>query len=269
MPKGEFKLKKIVLTFIVTFMLVVFIGSTAYAKSEIVKVNTDNNTVSINYDTTDYSNLKVVVKKGAKKYIYNLNSSNEVLPLQMGNGEYTVGLYKKVEGKKYKLLLCEKINITNSNSNAVFLASVQNIKWKSDSEAAILAKELTKNAKTDKEKFEIIYNYIIGNITYDNDKALKVNNTYLPTASETLSSQKGICYDYASLMAVMLRSLNIPTKLVHGNSTYTSVYHAWNEVLLNNEWIVVDTTIDSALKSENVNYNYRKNTSDYIAKQVF
>ncbi|WP_113674874.1 transglutaminase-like domain-containing protein [Vallitalea guaymasensis] len=268
MPKGELQLKKIVLTFIVALIFVALAGTTAFAKSEIIKVNADNCTVSINYDTTNYSDLKVVVKKGSDKYIYNLNSSNEELPLQMGNGEYTVGIYKRADGNKYKLLTSSKVHNDTTN-NTVFLASVQNVHWTSNSNAAILAKELTKDAKTDREKIEVIYNYIIDNVKYDDEKAKNVSSRYLPSTNETLASEKGICYDYASLFAVMLRSLNIPTKLVHGDSNFTSVYHAWNEVLVDNNWIVVDTTIDAAYKSEGVKVSYEKDPSDYSAKKVF
>jgi transglutaminase-like putative cysteine protease len=208
------------------------------------------------------------VKKGSDRYTYNLNSSNEELPLQMGNGEYTVGIYKKSDGNKYKLLTSSKVHI-DSNKNAVFLASVQNVHWTSNSKAAILAKELTKNTKTDREKVEIIYDYIIDNVSYDYEKANNVSSKYLPSTSLTLSSEKGICYDYASLFAVMLRSINIPTKLIHGDSNFTSAYHAWNEVLVENEWIVVDTTVDASLKSEGLKVSFEKQSSDYNAKMVF
>ncbi|GKX30156.1 hypothetical protein SH1V18_26360 [Vallitalea longa] len=186
----------------------------------------------------------------------------------MGNGEYTVGIYKKSDGNKYKLLTSSKVHI-DSNKNAVFLASVQNVHWTSNSKAAILAKELTKNTKTDREKVEIIYDYIIDNVSYDYEKANNVSSKYLPSTSLTLSSEKGICYDYASLFAVMLRSINIPTKLIHGDSNFTSAYHAWNEVLVENEWIVVDTTVDASLKSEGLKVSFEKQSSDYNVKMVF
>ena len=41
----------------------------------------------------------------------------------------------------------------------------------------------------------------------------------------TLSTGKGICFDYAALMTAMLRSQGIPTKLEIGYSG--EVYHAW------------------------------------------
>ncbi len=58
------------------------------------------------------------------------------------------------------------------------------------------------------------------NVDYDYDKAQNIvdNNVtgYLPDPDETLSTKKGICYDYAALAAAMLRSQGIPTKLITG-----------------------------------------------------
>ena len=46
--------------------------------------------------------------------------------------------------------------------------------------------------------------------------------------TKTLSTGKGICFDYASLAAAMLRSQGIPTKLIFGYVSPDDVYHAWN-----------------------------------------
>ncbi len=35
-----------------------------------------------------------------------------------------------------------------------------------------------------------VYNYVIGNVTYDDDKARTVQSGYLPDVDETLSSEK-------------------------------------------------------------------------------
>ena len=70
-----------------------------------------------------------------------------------------------------------------------------------------------------------IYHYVIENITYDEEKAENVAYGYVPDVDETLSSGKGICFDYAALMAAMLRSQRIPTKLQVGYAG--EAYHAW------------------------------------------
>ncbi|MNV73056.1 Transglutaminase-like superfamily protein [compost metagenome] len=129
------------------------------------------------------------------------------------------------------------------------------------------ATELTENAIGDKEKVEIIYKYIINNIIYDWNKNVGVD--YLPIIDKTIESKQGICYDFASLFASMLRSLNIPTKLVTGNSTYVTKYHAWNEVYLDNKWVIIDTTVDNGLKKSNKKFNMIKKSSDYVKKYEY
>jgi transglutaminase-like putative cysteine protease len=266
--RENLQLKKIVFTFIIALMFIAFAANTAFADSEVIKVNTELGTVSINYDTADYSDLKVVVKKGSEKYFYNLYSAIEELPLQMGSGVYAVGLYQKKDGKKYKLVTSKKFEL-DLDSDKVFLASVQNVNLDSNSQAIQLAKELTADSESDSEKFEAIYNYVINNVEYDYSKAATVKSGYLPNADQTLANGNGICYDYASLTAVMLRSVGVPTKLVEGQSSYTSAYHAWNEVLVDGQWIVVDTTADSAYNVNGIEYSVEKSSSDYNAAKVF
>lgn len=90
------------------------------------------------------------------------------------------------------------------------------------------------------------YNYLdFGGFTYDHQLANsvaagKVKN-YLPSPTNTLSTKKGICYDYASLFATMCRSQGVACKIAKG---YTSngVYHAWNEVCIKNKWYPIDIT---------------------------
>ena len=97
------------------------------------------------------------------------------------------------------------------------------------------------------------------NIVYDQQKADSVQTGYLPDVDETLSSKKGICYDYSALLACMLRAKNIPARLVMGYVSGVDVYHAWNEVYITDvgwvrtaiyfdgtSWQVADSTFGAA-----------------------
>ncbi|MCL2665616.1 MAG: transglutaminase domain-containing protein, partial [Defluviitaleaceae bacterium] len=66
---------------------------------------------------------------------------------------------------------------------------------------------------------------------------------------EIYAVKKGICYDYSSTLAGVLRSLGVPTRLVMGYKPKDigDEYHAWNEILINGRWISVDSTFDAAL----------------------
>lgn len=86
---------------------------------------------------------------------------------------------------------------------------------------------------------------------------------------EILSCMSGICYDYSALFAGMLRSLGIPTKLVKGYKNDMREYHAWNEVLVGENWVIIDTTYDAALNSQKNKPNMYKSTSEYSKQREY
>lgn len=205
-------LRKRILSLI--FTIIIISSSISYGQASYIdQSNLDKGTIGVNYKSTKAVAVRVI--KEANRYDYILDGYNNI-PLQLGDGAYTVLVLEQVEGNKYKQIAKESVIYKAKDDKDVYLQSIQMINFNDDMEAIKKAKDLTKNAKTDKEKIEIIYNYIVNNIKYDNEKALAVYGNYLPSIDETLKSQDGICYDYSSLFAAMLRSLNIPTKLVMG-----------------------------------------------------
>lgn len=83
---------------------------------------------------------------------------------------------------------------------------------------------------------------MIEHITYDDVLAETVQADYLPVNDKTLEAGKGICFDYASLMAALLRSQNIPTKLEVGYSG--DAYHAWISVYLKEKgWVTASSSL--------------------------
>jgi transglutaminase-like putative cysteine protease len=110
------------------------------------------------------------------------------------------------------------------------------------------AQKIMEGKKSDADKIKAIYSFMIQNIKYDWDVYNKLPNTYLPNIENTYKTKKGICYDYSSLTASLLRSLGYPTRLVKGYTKLVEGYHAWNEIYMNNKWVIVDTTVDSSMK---------------------
>lgn len=215
----------------------------------------------------------VRVTKGNIKYDH-IVKGDVSLPLQLGNGDYTIQLLENVGGTSYKQISKETITLNMTNLNDVYLQSIQKINWNKDMESIKNAQELTKDFKTDKEKVEAIYKYITTNISYDYDKAKKLSNIntgYTPVLDHTLKIQTGICYDYSSLFAGMLRSLDIPTKLMMGYKNDMAEYHAWNQVYIedSNEWITIDTTYDAALKKNKKAATMIKEASEYTVKYEY
>lgn len=190
--------------------------------------NTSEGYVMVKYTGSSSDKLKLILTgPSGVKYTYNLSSKGnyETFILSDGNGQYSLGVYKNIAGTKYSTLFTKNIQVSLKNEFAPFLRPNQYVNYSEKSQVVTQAASLVKNTSDEIKKVEIIYDYVIKNITYDKQKAQTVQSGYLPVVDEVLKSKKGICFDYAAVMAAMLRSQGIPTKLVTG---YTgSAYHAW------------------------------------------
>lgn len=253
---------------LISMMILILLSASACFSETLVQIDDELGVVHVN-NPSNGENVKVIITNGKDKYIYGLSSSSESFPLQMGSGKYTIGIYELVEGKKYKQLYEKTQSISIVSTKEVFLNSVQNINWSENSRSSIIAREVTKDANNDMEKVQMISNYIVNNISYDYDKANAINSRYLPNNSVTLDNRSGICYDYASLLASMLRSEGIPVKLLMGNAKGIDSYHAWNEVYVEGSWHVVDLTSDQIQSSAGISYSLFKNSSDYQVEKVY
>ncbi|MNK38823.1 Transglutaminase-like superfamily protein [compost metagenome] len=209
--------------------------------------------------------FKLKVEKGSTLYTYRLKSNKkESFTLQSGSGKYTFSIID--EQDKTKVFAQKVVTVNIDNNRIVYLNSVQNIKWNKNDTAILKATQLTKSQHDDIGKAKAIYNYIVNNMSY----ASKETKTgYLPDINDMITTKKGICYDFASLYAAMLRSVNIPAKLVMGFADDVSVYHSWNEVYLNGNWVIVDTSVDSQLEELNMKFEFKKSASKYNGIRFF
>ncbi|MEJ8302857.1 transglutaminase-like domain-containing protein [Saccharibacillus sacchari] len=226
-------------------------------------------TVTIGYDIRfSPKRYKLMILKSDTVYTYNLDAAwvSETFPLQSGGGAYEITLLEQVSGTNYRKIDTASVKLTASEADQAFLSSVQNVNWQEARKATALATKLTSGKKTDRTKTQAIYDYVTANVVYE---AEETPIAYLPSVDDTLTSGKGMCYDYASLMAVMLRSSGIPTKLVMGNTTYVTQYHAWNEVYLDGEWVIVDATVDATYRQAGKIIPFAKEASKYTVQKVY
>jgi hypothetical protein len=138
-----------------------------------------------------------------------------------------------------------------------------------DAEIVARAREITTGIKSDYEKTKAIHDWMATNIYYDWDAYL--SSSYVCGSVDVLRDKKGVCQGYANLAAALLRSLNIPCRVVSGyglgvsTSGAWSIYnidngtnHAWNEVYVSGRWIIMDVTWDSDLVYRDGQFNYNK-----------
>ena len=219
----------------------------------------ENEVASVDYSHTEdgyvcvkYTGTVPVIKlritgPDEEVYTYDLKSKDyEVFPLTGGNGSYTVAVYENIEGTSYAVAMSEIIDVQISDELTPYLYPNQYVNFSKDSKAVDFASDLVYSANSDLEAVELIYNYIIDNITYDKAKAESKPTNYVPDIDTTLSTKTGICLDYASLMCSMLRSQGIPTRLEIGYAA--DAYHAWISVHIDDKgWVngIVEFTGDT------------------------
>lgn len=233
--------------------------------------------------TGSASKIKVqVIKSGGETYNYDLNarSSYEVFPLTEGNGKYTIRVLEQVQGTQYAVKSSTDINVTLADQFEPFLYPNQYVNFSAGSEVVKKGSEVAASATDALGVVTNVYNYVVGNFTYDTALANSVQAGYLPDVDQVLAKKSGICFDYAAVMTSMLRSQNIPTKLVVG---YTgSLYHAWVNVYIDGQgwvdniiyfdgtdWKLMDPTFASSGGNDPAITQYIQNNSNYKAKYTY
>lgn len=146
-----------------------------------------------------------------------------------------------------------------------------------DPEIIKLSNDITAGITDDYQKVKAIHDWVAENIYYDYD-AFKVGNYDNLDAKNMLRTKKGVCEGYANLFAALVRAQNIPCRKQGGyalgvgvdkewnqaNLNVTESNHAWNEVFLDNRWIIIDSTWDSPNK-----YEYGKYEKGNFISQVY
>ena len=186
------------------------------------------------------SRLKFLVVCGDATMSYDLpqDSTPIVCPLSLGDGAYQFRIMQNTSGENYVELFSATADVKLSSEFEPFLRPSVYCNFDDESAATAQARKLAKGAKTQAEAVEDVCDWIVKNISYDDAKAaeLKDASGYTPDPDSTLKSKKGVCFDYASLGAAMLRALGIPTKIVTGNVSPDGIYHAWIMVYIDGTW---------------------------------
>jgi len=221
-------------------------------KATIDYSNTSDGYVMVNFTAATSTRVKVLVmgpntNTAETRYTYDLPVQQWVtFPLSDGNGSYTVKVMEQnASSGKYAAVVDATFNVSLSDEFAPFIRPNQYVNYSETVSPNTIAKakELVDNAKAAEplDKVKAIYEFVVSNLTYDEAKAATVQSGYLPVLDNVLSSKTGICFDYAALMAGMLRSQGVPCKLITGYVS-SGGYHAWINV-----WTEEDGWVDSAI----------------------
>lgn len=262
------RFSKIVVFILLLGILLGFSYTEVYADSATINNNEDG-TVSLVYNNTYDTKVKLLVQlSGGKQYKYDIpkGSVDIKIPLTQGNGDYKFILCRNITGTRYAVMQTVNVTQTLTDSSSAYLTSNYMISWDVNNKAIKHAQSLAK--KSGNKKVKVIYEYVVKNYSYDYNKSKNIDelsrgNAYIPNINSVYSEQKGICYDISILLASMLRSVGVPTKVVTGYTPNANVYHAWNNVYESSKWNVVDATYDLQLYRAKRKYTMYKDFNDY------
>ncbi len=175
--------------------------------------------------------VKLRIVSGASTYDHDVPTGGAVVyyPLSCGSGSYTVQIYEQTDGDRYTKVLEQEFTANIASETSPFLYPNMYVDFSRTSACVEKAAQLCAGKSGTIEKTAAVFQWITDNVTYDRELAATVKSGYVPDPDSVLKKKTGICYDYASLMAAMLRSQDIPTRLVVGYAK-ENIYHAWNEI---------------------------------------
>ena len=214
----------------VEFVDAVYSQDKAQGKSDAYIDTSSSSDGYVGVSVKNEKRIKFQVIKGDVKYNYDVpnDGTPTIFPLQFGDGSYKLRVMKNTKDNKYSELYSTTIDVKLSSEFSPFIRPSSYVNYGKDSNCTKKAVEIAAQSKDSLGIISGVYSYVTKNIKYDTEKAKTVKSGYLPDPDETLSTGKGICFDYASLAASMLRSQGIPTKLIFGYVAPNGLYHAWN-----------------------------------------
>jgi hypothetical protein len=243
--------------------------------------NTADGYVMVQYTAQTELRLKAQVKGPTTTYTYNLTPQQwAAFPLSDGNGSYQITIYQNVSGSKYAAVLSATVSVELKDEFAPFLHANQYVDYDHAPKTVELAATLIGSESDTLKKVELVYDYVVDELSYDKQLATSVKSGYLPDLDAVLEKKSGICFDYAALMTGMLRSQQVPCKLVVGYAG--QAYHAWISVWTpgsgwvdgviwfdGNSWQRMDPTFASSAGNDQSIMAYIGDGANYTAKYFY
>lgn len=244
--------------------------------------NAEKGYVMVQYLEETEAKLKTQIKcPGDITYTYTIKPGVWAsFPLSEGDGNYKITVFRNVVGNSYATMGSVSVDVVLKDPMLPFLTANQYVNYTEETKCVQEAAKLCEGKESELEKVNAVYEWTIKKFSYNIMKAQTVESGYVPDLDMVFRTRKAICFDYASTMVAMLRSLGVPTKLVIGYSG--SVYHAWinvyteesgwitGVVYFNGEdWCLMDPTFADTSKSEEDFKAYIGDATNYVQKYVY
>ena len=222
--------------------------------------------------------IPVTVAKGPcfpKKAVYLLPNDTELVPLYNSlDAVYATSNKKVVTVNRKTGLICAKkkgktyITATVGNKKYRYTVVVYTRTESQRVKQIRKSEDLNSGKVSAIMKVKAAHDWMIRNVRYDYDSHLKGKIPGVAhTSRGSLIRKLCVCDGYAYGFKLIMNSLHIPCKVVHGSAKNTR--HAWNMVKLGKSWYHVDVTWDDPIIGEsNANvtprYDYFLKSTDYM-----
>ncbi|MGL5259383.1 MAG: transglutaminase-like domain-containing protein [Lachnospiraceae bacterium] len=242
--------------------------------------NSDQGYIIVEYTGSNPKVKLLIETPQGITYTYSIKGGQEIFPLTESNGKYIASLYENTAGTSYTLSLSAEFQVSLENEFLPFLYPNQYVMFNARTKCIEIGQTLAQKTDNDLDTVASIYNYVMQALDYDYQKAETVQSGYTPNVDDILNLGKGICFDYAAMMATMLRTQNIPTKMEIGFAGET--YHAWISVYIEEQgwingviqfdgvsWKLIDPTFaDTGNQSKEI-MSFINDNSNYIIKYKY
>lgn len=212
----------------------------------------DQGYVTVGYvgDKHGYNRLKFQVRKGEQTYNYDFDPMDKPMscPINMGNGSYLLRVMERVEGSQYAQVMAVERYVKLINSRVPYTIPTVFCDYAIPGPCTRIARYVSVGCDTELDVLNAVTKWVAGYVSYDYAKASRLSGGtgYVPSPDGTLKERKGICFDYASMEAAMLRSMDIPCRVITGYVN-GSTYHAWVSAYVDGKWRRRDPTFMSVL----------------------
>lgn len=185
-----------------------------------------------------------------------------VVPITLGDGHYTGRICLRTHEMYFERIIGIEFDVVIAEPLVSFLLPIPIADYNTNTSAVKIARQLYRNTQNNERFIKAVNNWIADSIEYDASLLTEKNGTvYIPDLDRIVAEGTGICSDYASLFAAMLRSCGIPCKIVYGDVTTVegTYYHAWNLVWLEDKsgrgkWWHYDPTFGNGKTDPAVDY---------------
>ena len=207
--------------------------------------------------------------------------------LTYGNAIYEIEVWTTLTSEALGITRCTRkavltVTLNNVSNTGGFLLSTGEVIYSSGMQFIKKADEIASTCSNDFEKVSKIYAWLTDYLDYKPSDDYTAVGAYTCNLDNVYNRGYGVCYDYAVILAAMLRSQGIPCKVVFGKYAGSDYGHVWNEVYINsngsittdkvdiigNEWCRLDPTMSHS-NSGKQSTDYMNTDKNYLWQLVY